>query len=1114
MGDGWQIADSGGRSDLARDVLIVGSAAAGVRAALDLADAGLRVHLVEPSPFLGGAGSRSVHLILAGEDATPAADRNCDGRVPPQQVAELLEVVKHPRITVWADAVVNRLTGEGTDLHAEIHSWPRYVDAQKCTACGDCEEVCPVIVPGEGHTAIHKLPGVSVPNFYTIDKLGVAPCSNTCPGGIHVQGYVTLIAAGRYGEALDLIREAVPFPGILGRVCHHPCEANCRRAEVDQAVSIRNLKRFVADWDHTSDLPSPQPSTGKHVAVVGSGPSGLTVAYELAKRGHAVTVFEALPVVGGMMAVGIPAYRLPREVIHREVERIQALGVEIRCNTRIGKDGDLSVDDLLEKYDAVFLGIGAHQSRSLSIPGEDLAGVVQGIDLLRAISLTQQLPDSGWPERLAKLLPAHVQRVAVIGGGNTAMDVARSLLRQGVRDVRVLYRRSRAEMPAIPDEVADAEHEGIPIEFLSQPIRVTAEDERVVGLECVRMKLGELDKSGRCRPIPIAGTEFVVDADLVVLALGQQPDLDFLGDAVSEYTITREGNLNADQVTHMTGRPGVFAAGDAIGQPWSVIDAIGTGKQAAQGIDAFLRGIRLEDELVVDAQVTVARRELLPEEKVPKPRHSMPTIGLDERTRSYAEVELGFDEATAVAEASRCLSCGLCSECLACEKVCQPGAIDHTMREAVITPDVGAVIAVDSEQVADDGGVAVYRVGADDTVGASAVAARVITALGAGRAAAPIPSAIRHPPLAARIGVFICKCGDEIAGVVDVPAVAARAAGWPGVVYAAPIDFACQSGGAEAVASVVSAYELDGVVVAACSCCALDQACYGCTSQRVRCKANLGVFADGGWQTAARIEFVNIREQCAWVHANDPAQATDKAMRLVAAAVAKLREPDLRERALVRVEGPVLVWGRGKAAEACASLLARQGMAVVREAGQPVSAQGSLGAYTVTLGRNGASRTVSAGMIVLAPVDAADLPAWERAFDPEGLFSGDGLVGRRPGLFACPPNLEAKRSGAATAAQVMALLGRSQRVTNGNVAQVDPARCRACGTCESLCEFGAIAVRQVSPAVWHAVVNPVACAGCGTCAAHCPSGAITAGYSTDTQIEAMLEELLSVGVAC
>ena len=1070
---------------MAREVLILSSDVAGIRAALDLADAGLRVHLIEPAPFLGGNRRTGCQLVLQ------------------------LEAVKHPRITVWTNATVTRLAGKGADLRAEVRSWPRFVDAQRCTACGDCEEVCPVVVPGQGHTAIHKLAGVSVPNFYVIDKEGRAPCAEACPGGIHVQGYVALIAAGRYREALDLIYEAVPFPGILGRVCHHPCETNCRRAETDQAVSIRNLKRFVADSLQPSTLPTLHPPTGKRVAIVGSGPSGLTVAYELVRRGHAVTVFEALPVVGGMMAVGIPAYRLPREVIHREVARLQEMGVEIRCNTRIGPDGDLSVDDLLDKYDAVFLGVGAHRPGALGIPGEELPGVVQGIELLRAINLAQQLPDAEWPERLRQLLPAHVQRAAVIGGGNTAMDVARCLLRQGVRDVRILYRRSRAEMPAIPDEVEDAEREGIPIEFLTQPVRVIADGGRVTGLECVRMELGEPDESGRRRPAPIAGSEFIVDVDLVVPAIGQQPDLDFLGEALGKYAVTRQGNLAVDPVTYMTGKAGVFAAGDAIGQPWSVIDAIGKGKRAARAMDAFLRGIGLPDDLEVKVpQMLVARRELLPEEKVSKPRQPTPTIPLAERITGYAEVELGFDEATAVAEASRCLSCGPCAECLACEKVCQPRAIDHAMREEMVTLDVGAVIAVGSEWVADDKQL-VYRVAAGDVVGASAVAARIMADLGAGLATVPSPFAIRYSPFATRIGVFVCKCGNEIASVVDVPTVVAQAAKWPGVVYAVPLDFACQPEGAETIAAAVRAHGLDGVVVAACSCCALDQVCYGCTSQRVRCRTNLGVLADGGWQIPARLEFVNIREQCAWVHADNPVRATAKARRLIAAAVARLREPDARQRVAGHVEGPVLVWGRGKAAEVCASLLARQGVDVVREAGQPVSVHGSLGDYTVTLSRNGASRTVSAGILVLAPVDAADLPIWERAFGLNGLFPEDGLVGRRPGLFACPPTLEAEKSGAAAAARVMALLGRSRQVANNNVAQVDAGRCRACGTCESLCEFGAIAVRQVTAGLWHAVVNAAACTGCGTCAAHCPSGAIVAGYSTDAQIEAMLRAMLS-----
>jgi NADPH-dependent glutamate synthase beta subunit-like oxidoreductase len=580
---------------LSKGALIIGGSAAGIQAAFDLANSGITVHLVEPNPFLEGG------TAAGGDD--------------PRQLlnARLLELAKHANVTTWTGTQVRKVEGGAGRWLLELRQEPRYVDLTKCTACGDCVQVCPVTVPGTGRKAIYLQPGSQL-GCAAIDKEGRPPCSAACPGGIHVQGYVALTAQGRFQEAIDLIREAIPFPGICGRICTHPCEINCRRAELEGAVAIRPLKRFLADWDlqegqsHEPAAAAPRRSmpqagcrqrpSNQRVAVVGAGPAGMTVADRLARQGYGVTVFDRLPVIGGMMAVGIPEYRLPRDVIAREYRRIQELGIELRLNTAIGTaaGSDCSLDDLLASgYDAVCLAIGAHRSHSLRIPGEELPGVVHGIELLKIISLSQQLEGAEYRAVLQGILRRGAEtRVAVLGGGNTAMDVSRSLRRLGVRDVRILYRRTRAEMPATPEEIHDAEEEGVGIEYLVAPTRVVGDGETgVVGLECQRMELGEPDASGRRRPVPIPGSEHVVDLDVIVLAIGQAPDLEGLGPEHG-LALNRAERIELADGSFATNRPGIFAAGDAVTQDkMAVIEAIAMGKKAAAEIDAYLRGARV-----------------------------------------------------------------------------------------------------------------------------------------------------------------------------------------------------------------------------------------------------------------------------------------------------------------------------------------------------------------------------------------------------------------------------------------------------------------------------------------------------------------------------------------
>ena len=462
-----------------------------------------------------------------------------------------------------------------------------------------------------------------------------APCSHICPAGIDVPRYIRFISEGKYDQALAVIREKIPFPSICGHVCPHPCETKCRRGQVDEAIAIRALKRFAAEkgnglWKAKAKMAA---ATGKRVAIIGSGPAGLTAAYYLAKRGHAVNVFETLPEPGGMMRYGIPEYRLPREVLAEEIGEIKSVGVDIRTNTRIS-----SVDELFEHgYHAIFLAIGAHQGAKLRIEGEDSPEVMEGVSFLREINMGNKV-------RVG-------DRIAVIGGGNVAIDASRSALRLGAKEVTIIYRRTRDEMPASREEIEEALLEGVKIEFLAAPIRIASRN-GTVELTCIRMELGAVDESGRRRPVPIEGNEFSLPFDTVIAAIGQVPE------APEKFGLPLErGNtIQVDDDTLATTKEGVFAGGDAVTGPATVIEAIAAGRQAAVSIDKYLGGSGIIDEALAPPEEIGTLTEL---EEGEKHRISIPTLTLSKRLCSFAEVELGLGEEMAIEEAKRCLRCDL-----------------------------------------------------------------------------------------------------------------------------------------------------------------------------------------------------------------------------------------------------------------------------------------------------------------------------------------------------------------------------------------------------------------------------------------------------------------------
>lgn len=484
----------------------------------------------------------------------------------------------------------------------------------------------------------------------SVDK--ISPCEEACPLHTDVPSYVIAIAQGKFKEALAVIRQTNPFPSVCGRVCHHPCEEECNRVLIDKPVAIQWLKRLVADYELNGGARRPRRARRtrkERVAIVGSGPAGLTAAYDLVRQGYGVTVYEASPVAGGMLATGIPDFILPKEIVEAEIGYIKDLGVEIKTNTPIGED--LTLDDLWRRgYNAIFLAAGAHASQKLGIPGEDLEGVIDALLFLKAVKLGQKVHVRG--------------KVAVIGGGNVAIDSARTALRLDCEEVSILYRRSREEMPATDDEVEAAEREGVKIQYLVAPIEVLSTKGRVGGLRCTRMELGEPDSSGRRRPIPIKGSQFLIELDTVISAIGQASHLSLLSQ-VSGIETKKDGTFVVDSDTMATNLAGVFAGGDCVTLPGTVTESMAAGRKAAQSIDRYLQGKDLrEGQPLAAKEVLKIEPEMIPGFLICKARWEMPLLSPQDAVRCFREVKLGYTEWQGIEEAKRCLNCRMCANCI------------------------------------------------------------------------------------------------------------------------------------------------------------------------------------------------------------------------------------------------------------------------------------------------------------------------------------------------------------------------------------------------------------------------------------------------------------------
>ena len=652
-------------------VLVVGGGIAGIQASLDLAESGFKVYLVESGSAIGGK--------MAQLDKTfPTNDCSMCIISP-----KLVEAGRHLNIELLPLTEVEDISGEPGNFTARLLQKPRFIHMDKCTACGECAKVCPIETPNRfdeglrGRKAAYKLYPQAMPGAYAIEKRGTAPCKATCPAHVSVQGWIALMHQNKYAEALALFKSEHPFPGVCGRVCHHPCEAACTRQKVDEPLGIQYLHRQLADWDLQAPqryVPEKKPANGHKVAVIGSGPAGLTCAYFLAIEGYAVTVFEQQKELGGMLVLGIPEYRLPRSIVEAEIQTIRDLGVEFQTGVTIGKGG-LTIGQLRKVgYKAFFMGIGAQECKSLGIEGEEFKGVFPGMEYLRRANLGEKI--------------ALGDRVAVIGGGNVAMDAVRTALRHGAAKPFIIYRRGEAEMPASKEEIAECRDEGIEIMTLTNPIKVIAENGRVTAIECIRMQLGEPDKSGRRRPEPVAGSEFSIPVDAIIPAIGQESDWACLTDECA-CTLSDWGTMNVDPVSLQTNDPDIFAGGDAVSGPATVVEAIAAGKEAAISIQRFIQGTDITKDR---AHTWEAVSDVPLDDEPRKPRTPMSHRPASERVQGFAEVQTGYSAAEALAETDRCLACGVCSECYQCVKACLAGAVDHAQCRQTREVQVGAVI--------------------------------------------------------------------------------------------------------------------------------------------------------------------------------------------------------------------------------------------------------------------------------------------------------------------------------------------------------------------------------------------------------------------------------------
>ncbi|CAO0823316.1 FAD-dependent oxidoreductase [Desulfarculales bacterium] len=1106
----------------ARAVLILGSGFGALKVAEDLSLAGIPVAWA----------TRAANFLELPAGIKPFAE--WPGDLSFQFRPLYLRVTCNPQVTLLPQARLKELKAGDGGYRALVEQDPRYIDYDLCTGCDRCREVCPL--SQSRHPPLTRSPAYCPSRALQLDKRPVSPCRLACPLGVNVQAYLALTAAERFEEALAVVRRDNPLPGICGRVCHHPCEAACRRSELDKPLAIRGIKRFLFDYEARHSLPSlpapPLDPDAPRVAVVGSGPAGLTAAHFLRQWGLNVTVLEALAQIGGMLRAGINAFRLPRWVLDAEIEALRRSGIEIKASARVT---DLKAL-LRQGYDAVLLATGAHEDLSLDLPGEDLRGVRHCVEFLRQVNLE------------GRALMG--KRVVVIGGGNSAMDAARTALRLGAQKVSILAIEDEVSLPAHPEEVRQAREERVHFMLEAAPVELVGRDR----IEAVKARAAhwELGDGASPRIVYDSQRTNTLEADTLIVAIGQRPHLH--QDGLEKGLKLGSGGCLAVDEAGRTAIPMVYASGDVVTGPSTVVGSMAQGRRVAGQIFAALTGRPSPVEELTPQSHGVGDYLAIGEDLPQWPRQEMAQRQPKARCRNFEEVAFGYGENQALAEAKRCLNCASCSECLACQEACQKvGAIGHQRAARRLEFQCPAVIVADGTELPPGlplEGTHIYHLDKagytsdlmDALVAGSAAAGQAMAAAARLRCGAlqsepqalPEPNPPGYPP---RVGFFLCACNQTMAPPQVLEALTGLAAAVPGTLHSQIVFSCCHPEGAQEIASAVREQGLNRVILASCVCCPLNFYCISCNDQRSRTKRHL--FERLGL-VRCTFETVNLRDHLV-AGQSTPEQMLERGRDLLCGAFIRSRYLGPLTQGLTDMGRRVLVLGGSEVGVSCALNLAHQGLKVrlvlqgnlpaqdlppeiarrpapeglptaitVVERAEILAVEGSIGDFSVSARVAGAKRRWAADVVCFTDVNLLELAPYagkaglKKFYRYDFSFFRTSQVGRYRVMPRTLRRVQAFEAGAALAAEVANAAAQAFLSDHQLSPRVDPERCRGCGRCEAVCPLDAVRLVPGAGGLYTSQVLRHNCVGCGGCVGRCPVTAMDIPYFSNQLLEKLV----------